>query len=107
MLQPDRGERLSWNPIEATFAGYRGGVAPSRYEVALADYLEKQRACRQPASRGTGGAGLVALFRRMMSQVGHGSDRERDRFAPGRAATAATAAPRPPGAGEYPHPASA
>lgn len=26
----------------------RGGVAPSRREVALADYIEKQRAHRQP-----------------------------------------------------------
>ncbi len=70
MLQLDRGERLSWNPIEAAFAGYRGGIAPSRHEVALTNYLEKQRACRESVSRGTRGAGPIALLRKAMSWVG-------------------------------------
>lgn len=43
---------LGYSPLQEQIAAIlprpRGGVAPSRREVALADYIEKQRAHRQP-----------------------------------------------------------
>jgi hypothetical protein len=75
VLQPDRCEMRAWNPMKAAFAGYRGGIAPSRYEVALADYLDRQEADRQSRPRATAGAGLVALFRRAMPRIGRGEVR--------------------------------
>jgi hypothetical protein len=38
----------------------RGGVAPSRHEVALADYIEKQWACRRPKPSDLAGTPVAA-----------------------------------------------
>jgi hypothetical protein len=40
----------------------RGGVAPSRHEVALADYIEKQSAYRRPASFSLGNARVATVL---------------------------------------------
>ncbi len=48
MLAPHLGYGPLQEQIAAILPRPRGGVAPSRREVALADYIEKQRAHRQP-----------------------------------------------------------
>lgn len=48
MLDPCLGYRPLPEQIAVILARPRGGVAPPRYEVALADYIEKQRAYRRP-----------------------------------------------------------
>lgn len=40
----------------------RGGVAPPRHEVALADYIEKQRAYRRPEPISLGNARVATVL---------------------------------------------
>ena len=48
MLDPCLGYRPLPEQIAVILTRPRGGVAPPRHEVALADYIEKQRAYRRP-----------------------------------------------------------
>jgi len=52
MFQPDPNQWPIQTYPDAISSQFRGGVAPSRYEVALSAYIEKQAARRRtPAAR--------------------------------------------------------
>jgi hypothetical protein len=52
MFQPDPNQWPIQIYPDATSPQFRGGVAPSRYEVALSAYIEKQAARRRtPATQ--------------------------------------------------------
>lgn len=56
----------TWDVVDRLSIAERGGVAPLRHEVALADYLQKQRAHRQAA---TVEIDVVALLHRIGAAV--------------------------------------
>jgi hypothetical protein len=54
------------DPISVVLPQARGGVAPLRHEVALTEYLEKQRAHRQPSPRNITNTRAVMVLRRLV-----------------------------------------
>lgn len=56
----------TWDVVDRLSIAERGGVAPPRHEVALADYLQKKRAHQQAA---TVEIDVVALLHRIGAAV--------------------------------------
>lgn len=54
MFQPDSAAWPSRSVVAGTAPRLRGGVAPSRYDVALTSYIEKQAAHRESVARDLG-----------------------------------------------------
>ena len=66
MLAPILGYSSLPDPMTAVLPQARGGVAPLRHEVALIEYIEKQRMCRQPNPRTITNTRAVMVLRRLV-----------------------------------------
>jgi hypothetical protein len=69
MLAPNSVENRYWQNNQGQLFNPRGGVAPLRHDLALAQYLEKQRAYGQGDAVEPGTAVVVTMLQRLLIRV--------------------------------------
>jgi hypothetical protein len=69
MLAPNSVENRYWQNNQGQLFNPRGGVAPLRHDLALAQYLEKQRANGRDAAVEPGTTLVVPMLQRLLNRV--------------------------------------